>query len=106
MPIFAVLRKRGPGWKTSFPLEAQENWDGHASFMDTLATEGSVVLAGPLESTSEALIIMRADSPQEIEETLATDPWTRAGLLETTKIAEWTLRIGSLFQPIFGGPER
>jgi len=96
MPLFAVIRARGPGWQTSLPLEGQANWDTHASFMDALAREGFVALAGPLESASQALIIVRANSPREIEHRLADDPWTRSGLLQTTQISEWTLRIGAL----------
>lgn len=94
--MFAVIRKRGSGWKASLPLEAQQEWDGHAAFMDALAAEGFVVLAGPLDSTSEALIIVRANSAEEVDRRLANDPWTRSGMLETIKLAEWTLRIGSL----------
>lgn len=96
MPVFAVIRKRGPEWKTSLPLEGQENWDTHASFMDALAAEGFAVLVGPLEDTGDALIIVRANSKREVEERLAGDPWTQNGLLQTTRIAEWTLRIGQL----------
>ena len=96
MPLFAVFRKRGPGWKTSLPLEGQQNWDTHASFMDALAADGFALLVGPLEDTGEALIIVRANSAREVEERLAGDPWTKTGLLLTMRIAEWTLRIGQL----------
>lgn len=96
MPLFAVIRRRGAGWKTSLPLEAQDDWDGHASFMDALEADGFVVLAGPLETTSEALIIVRANSSDEVQRRLADDPWTKTGMLETNKVAEWTLRIGAL----------
>lgn len=99
MPLFAVIRKRGRDWRPSLPLERQQDWDAHASFMDNLAREGFVVLAGPLEATAEALIVVRANSAEEVEERLAADPWTRTGLLETTKVAEWTLRIGTLPRP-------
>ena len=96
MPLFAVIRRRGAGWKATLSLEGQDDWEGHASFMDALEAEGFVVLAGPLESTSEALIVVRAESVQEVETRLTADPWTKTGMLETTKIAEWTIRIGSL----------
>ena len=95
MKLFAVIRKRGRDWQASLPLEAQQDWPAHASFMDALEAEGFVVLAGPLETTSEALIVVRANSGGEVEDRLAEDPWTRTGLLQTTKIAEWTLRIGA-----------
>ena len=96
MALFAVIRKRGSGWQAALPIEAQADWNAHGSFMDGLAADGFVVLAGPLESTSEALIIVRANSPDEVQRRLADDPWTKTGMLETTKVAEWTLRIGTL----------
>jgi uncharacterized protein YciI len=94
--IFAVIRTRGADWRDGSPLEDQEAWDEHASFMDGLESEAFVALAGPLEGTRDVLIIVRAGTEDEIEERLAGDPWTRLGLLHTTRVTPWTLRIGSL----------
>jgi uncharacterized protein YciI len=97
--VFVVLRSRGPGWDDSKPLEGQPDWPAHAAFMDGLFDEGFAALVGPLEGTREALLILRASSPSEIDERLAADPWTRSGLLVTKQISPWQLRLGSL-----GGP--
>jgi len=94
--IFAVFRTRGPGWAQARPLEEQEEWQSHAAFMDRLFAEKFVLLAGPLETLSEALMIVRAESAKEIEARLAEDCWTRSGLLSTRLIAPWELRLGSL----------
>ena len=32
----------------------------------------------------------------EVVHRLAPDPWTELGLLDTVRIAEWTLRVGTL----------
>ena len=32
----------------------------------------------------------------EIEQRLANDPWTRSGILSTTRIVPWNLRIGKI----------
>jgi len=95
-PIFVVIRTRGPAWQESQPLEGQADWAAHASFMDALAEEGCVIFAGPLQGTSDALIVMRASSPDEVRSRLATDPWTTSDLLRTTRVAAWTLRLGSV----------
>ena len=58
--VFVVVRSRGPAWDDSQPLERQQNWDGHAAFMDVLFHEGLVALVGPLEGTRDALIVVRA----------------------------------------------
>jgi uncharacterized protein YciI len=94
--LFAVLRSRGPGWDDSRPLESQADWAAHAAFMDALFEEGFAALAGPLEGTRDALLILRASSAAEITDRLAADPWTGSGLLITRQISLWQLRLGSL----------
>ncbi len=91
--LYAVIRAHGPGWKAGEPLEAQDGWGGHAAFMDALTAAGNVVLAGPL-GEDDALIVVRANGDAEVEAMFASDPWTRSGLLKTTLVAPWTLRIG------------
>ena len=94
--LFAVLRSRGPAWDDSKPLEGQDEWAGHAAFMDALFEQRFAVLVGPLESTRDALLIIRASITSEIVERLASDPWTTNGLLITTQVSPWQLRLGSL----------
>src|SRR5205814_9333815 len=71
--LFAVIRTRGPAWQHGRPLEQQEKWTEHAAFMDALVDDGFVLLGGPLEGTSDVLLIIRAESPGEIENRLAAD---------------------------------
>ena len=94
--VFAVLRSRGPAWDDSQSLEGQKDWVAHAAFMDALFAERFAALVGPLEGTRDALLILRASSASEIVERLAADPWTGNGLLITTQISPWQLRLGSL----------
>jgi hypothetical protein len=94
--LFVVIRTRGPAWQESRPLEGQADWTGHASFMNGLATEGFVLLGGPLEGTSDVLLVIRAGTPEEIRARLTADPWAAGGLLRIARIAPWTLRLGSL----------
>ena len=94
--LFAVIRTRGPAWQDSQPLEGQADWASHASFMNALAKEGFVVLGGPLEGTSDVLLVIRAKSPDEVRSRLADDPWVAKDLLRITRVAPWTLRLGAL----------
>jgi hypothetical protein len=94
--LFAVIRTHGAAWHPGEPLETQQDWAAHASFMDHLEREGFVVLAGPLEGDSDALLVVRADGPEEVVKRLDDDPWTTLDLLRTIRVARWTLRIGSL----------
>jgi len=95
-PLFAVIRARGPAWGPSRPLEGQPEWPAHAAFMNGLKAEGFVVLGGPLEGTSEVLLIVRAEDEPEIRSRLAADPWSGNDLLRVVRTAPWTLRLGSL----------
>jgi hypothetical protein len=94
--LFAATRTRGPAWQDSRPLEGQADWAGHASFMNALAKEGFVILGGPLEGTSDVLLIVRATTPDEVRSRLAEDPWASKGLLRVSRVAPWTLRLGAL----------
>ena len=95
-PLFAVIRTRGPAWQESRPLDGQADWASHASFMNALAKEGFVILGGPLEGTADVLLVVRAATPDEVRSRLAEDPWAGKDLLRITRIAPWTLRLGSL----------
>ena len=94
--LFAVIRTFGPAWQNSRPLEKQQDWDAHAQFMNVLAAEGFVVLGGPLEGTRDVLLVIRAESSEEIVNRLALDPWTDLDLLSVSRITRWNLRLGSL----------
>jgi len=96
MRLFAVIRTRGPAWQDSLSLEDQVAWASHASFMNALAKEGFVILGGPLDGTPDVLLVMRAESPDDVRSRLAEDPWAGNDLLRITRVAPWTLRLGSL----------
>ena len=94
--FFVVIRSRGAAWDGSRSMESQEDWEAHASFMNSLEKEGFVVLGGPLEDTSDVLLVVRARNYDQILSRLSADPWTLKGLLRVSRITPWTLRLGSL----------
>jgi hypothetical protein len=94
--VFFVLRSRGPAWDDSKPLDGQAEWAAHAVFMDALFEQRFAALVGPLEGRRDALLILRAFSESEVNERLASDPWTTNGLLVTKQISPWQLRLGTL----------
>jgi uncharacterized protein YciI len=96
MPLFAVIRTRGPAYQPGRPLEEQQAWRAHADFMNALHAEGFIVVGGPLTDGPDVLHIVRADSADAIKARLAADPWERMDLLRTIRVAPWTLRLGSL----------
>jgi uncharacterized protein YciI len=93
VPHFAVTRRRGPAWDASRALEEQDDWDGHAAFMDALAAEGAIVLGGPLGDGEKTLLAFDAGDEDEIRAALAGDPWVAARLLELVSIHSWWIRL-------------
>jgi uncharacterized protein YciI len=93
---FAVTRTCGDAWDPARSLEAQDGWTPHAVFMNTLHSDGFVLLGGPLDGTPDVLLIVRAHDEAEIRSRLQADPWTRMNLLTVASIVPWTIRLGSL----------
>jgi uncharacterized protein YciI len=94
--LFVVIRRYGPPYNPGKPLEAQLDWQAHRQFMNGLEAKGVARLAGPLEGTGEVLIVFREGSKEAVEQRLAADPWTGSGILTTTRIARWNLRLGEI----------
>ena len=87
-----VLRRSGPQWDTSRPLEEQSGWDEHAAFMDRLVDTGFIVLGGPLGDEERVVHAVEAESEDAIRATLARDPWSETHLQIDT-IEPWTIRL-------------
>jgi uncharacterized protein YciI len=93
--LFAVTRSRGPAWNPALPVEHQAEWSEHADFMNALAAEGFVIMGGPLDDTPYTMLAVRAESAAEVRVRLTGDPWETSRVLETTRIAGWTLALGA-----------
>jgi uncharacterized protein YciI len=74
-------------------MREQALWPEHADFMDALAAEGFVVLGGPMGSGEEILLVIAASSADSTRARLDADPWSEAGLLETTCVEPWTILL-------------
>ena len=95
MATFLVLvRRTGPEWDRSRPMEEQSDWDAHAEFMDGLVDDGFVVLGGPLADEERVAHVIEAESEQAVRATLARDPWSQTHLM-IDSIEPWTLRLDS-----------
>ena len=90
--FFVVLRRTGPQWEPSQPMEKQADWPAHASFMDGLVDAGFVVLGGPLADEHRVVLVVEAESEDAVRSTLARDPWSETHLL-IDAIDRWTIRL-------------
>jgi hypothetical protein len=92
MMFLVVLRRSGPDYDHSKPLEEQSGWGEHAAFMDGLAEDGFIVLGGPLADEVRTAHAVEAGSEDEIRETLTRDPWSDSHLV-VDSIDPWTIRL-------------
>jgi uncharacterized protein YciI len=90
--FLVVLRRSGPQWDPSRPLEEQSGWAEHASFMDDLVDTGFIVLGGPLSDEHRTAHAVEAESEDAVRATLARDPWSETHLQVDT-IDPWTIRL-------------
>ena len=99
MSYFAVIRDAGPAWTDGMGAFEQPGVDDHAAFMNALAEEGIVLLAGPLAGSEHgrihALLIVNADNEAVIHDRLAADPWAQAQRLVTASVEPWNLIVGA-----------
>jgi uncharacterized protein YciI len=89
---YVVLRRSGPQWDPSRPLEEQAGWPAHAAFMDGLVDNGFVVLGGPLADGQRVVLAVEAESEDAVRATLGLDPWSETHLL-VDAIEPWTIRL-------------
>ena len=90
--FLVVLRRSGPQYDLSRPLEEQSGWPAHASFMDGLVDVGFIVLGGPLADEERVAHAVEAESEDAVRATLARDPWSETHLRADT-IEPWTIRL-------------
>ena len=87
-----VLRRSGPEWDASRPMEEQSNWPAHASYMDELVESGFVVIGGPLADEHRVVMAVEAASEDAVRAALARDPWSGTHLV-VDAIDPWTIRL-------------
>jgi uncharacterized protein YciI len=90
--FLVLLRRSGPEWDRSKPMEEQSGWDEHASFMDGLVDDGFLVLGGPLADEVRVAHAVEAESEEAVRATLARDPWSGTHLV-VDSIEPWTIRL-------------
>ena len=99
MSLFVVARQAGPSWVDDAGAFEQPGAADHASFMNSLAEEGVVVVAGPVAGTEadriRVLLVASATSEDEVRARLADDPWERVGRLTTSSVEAWNTIVGT-----------
>ena len=90
--FLVILRRSGPEYDHSQPLEEQSGWRDHADFMDGLVDDGFIVLGGVLGDEVRTAHAVEAASEDAVRERLAQDPWSGSHLV-VDSIDPWTIRL-------------
>jgi len=112
--LFVVVREQGHGWDPSRPMRDQDFWPDHVTFVNGIVDAGSMLLGGPLSElepsgeapdptdavganrTYRALVVLRAESEEDLARLLDDDPWTKHHVLETAAIYRWEKLVGEI----------
>jgi uncharacterized protein YciI len=70
----------------------------HREYLGGLADQGHLLLSGPFgpDEPAGALLIFRAADKAEVGAWIGKDPFTAAGLIASSEIAEWDPVLGPL----------
>jgi uncharacterized protein YciI len=88
---FVVLSVHGPNWDKSRGVREQDYWDAHAAFIDGLYDKGWIRLGGPFPEDAGSMLVVEAESADEVRQTMAGDPWGQQGILLLDQVRRWEI---------------
>jgi uncharacterized protein YciI len=91
MPYFALISKHGEKWIEGKGSREQAHWDGHATFMEGLFSQGKVVLGGPFADYSQILVVIEGENRSEVQSWFENDPWVVNQVTQAPEIHEWLI---------------
>lgn len=84
--LYVIIGFDGPNGKNKRPIYRP----AHLERLNTLDTQGKLVLAGPLTDGTGSLIVMEASSLTEAEQFAQEDPYVTNGIFEKVSIHPFT----------------
>jgi uncharacterized protein YciI len=88
---YLVELANGPDYDPARDRRKQDAWDEHAEFMDALAEDGFMFMAGPI-GDGNVLQIVSASGEEEIVARLSEDPWYET-VLTIVSIRPWSVWV-------------
>lgn len=88
--VYLVVREPGRLWLPLGALDQQPDWAAHAEFMGGLFNAGRLLFGGPLREVSgKIVLVMAADSREEVRALLERDPWQTGAVIRTASVTTW-----------------
>jgi uncharacterized protein YciI len=88
---YIVMSSAGPQRDLARGARDQAYWTEHGVFIDALVDAGFIMMGGPLVDEGGALMVVRAESEEEVRE--RDDPWYEHGILVLASIRRWDIFI-------------
>jgi uncharacterized protein YciI len=92
--FLVVVRRSGPQYDPTRPMQEQPDWPAHAAFMNGLEDSGFIVMGGPLADERRVVHVVEAESEDAIRATFARDPWAGTHV-DVDTIEPWTIVLDS-----------
>lgn len=91
MPFYAVTYRY-----TDDTARLDEQRPAHREFLTSLAGSGLLRASGPYVGAAQpsALLVLTADTEQQVRDVLGDDPFQQEGLVADTVVQEWDPVIG------------
>ena len=71
--------------------------EAHLAHLREMHDKGILILGGALQNPMDrGLLVIRAESPEAIEQLLAEDSYARNGIWTRIEIREWTVVVGDV----------
>jgi uncharacterized protein YciI len=67
----------------------------HRQYLGELLKNGKLAISGPFVDDSGALIVYEAESKEEVEAIIASDPFAKVGVFATWTIRPWNVVMGN-----------
>jgi uncharacterized protein len=88
---FIILWTPGPAWVPGKTVREQPHWAAHATVMDQLLENGTVVLGGPFADATGSLVIVEAENEHEVADLFARDPFVVHEIFVPSLRKQWLL---------------
>ena len=88
---FIILWGHGQAWVAGKTVREQPYWEEHATFMDRLFENGMVLLGGPFADTTGSLVVVEAETENEVAEVFAQDPFVTHDIFVLRSLKQWLL---------------
>ncbi len=78
----------------NFVERRQPHRERHLAMVRQAHADGTLLMAGALKPADGALLVFRADAPEQVEAFAKADPYVTSGLVKNWRVREWTVVIG------------